>query len=105
MKTNRWPAGFVRLGILLPHPNSSTVASLCEIAGGKQADLMNFEHALCSNGPDYVEVQYLMKGFGYSVYKEGFDVVFHYNVGEERGDEEMGKESFSHCACVLTRTA
>jgi hypothetical protein len=29
-----------------------------------------------------------MQGFGYSVYKEGFDIIFHYFVGEERGAGE-----------------
>jgi len=74
------------LGILFPNPNREMVAALCDIAGGRRNDLQNFERALVSNGPDYVELQYLMRGFGYSVYKEGFDVVFHYNVGEERDD-------------------
>lgn len=78
--------GFVRLGMLLPNPNNTAVSTLCDLAGGRRNDVQAFERALCSNGPDFVELQFLMKGFGYSVYKEGFDVVFHYNVGEERDD-------------------
>jgi hypothetical protein len=41
------------------------------------------QRSLGINGPEYAEYQYLSKGFGYGVYKEGFDVVFHYKVGEE----------------------
>jgi len=80
--------GFVRLGILIPDPSVETVVNLCNIvAGGNKDDLAAFESALQSQGPAYAELQYLMKGFGYSVYKEGFDVVFHYNVGEERCED------------------
>ena len=78
--------GFVRLGILFPNPHKEAVMALCDIAGGKRTELMNFEKALGCNGPSYIELQYLIKGFGYSVYKEGFDVVVHYHVGEERDD-------------------
>jgi hypothetical protein len=76
--------GFVRLGILQPNPTTSNVLALCDIAGANKDDLAAFEGALGSEGPSHVEYQYLMKGFGYSVYKEGFDIIFHYFVGEER---------------------
>jgi hypothetical protein len=80
--------GFVRLGVLVPNPSTETVVKLCDIAGGNKDDLAAFEGALGSDGPAFAEYQYLMKGFGYSVYKEGFDIVFHYNVGEERGADD-----------------
>jgi len=80
--------GFVRLGILAPNPSTETVLKLCDISGGNKSDLAAFEGALASDGPAFAEYQYLMKGFGYSVYKEGFDIVFHYHVGEERGADE-----------------
>jgi len=81
--------GFVRLGLLAPKPSTQTVLALCEIAGGKKDELATFEASLGTDGPDgpaFVEYQFLIKGFGYGVYKEGFDIVFHYQVGEERSD-------------------
>jgi len=78
--------GFVRLGLLVPKPNTQTVLQLCSIAGGNNENIAAFEGslgALGSDGPTYAEYQYLMKGFGYGVYKEGFDIVFHYSVGSE----------------------
>jgi hypothetical protein len=80
--------GFVRLGILQPNPTTDNVLTLCDISGANKDDLAAFEGALGSDGPAYAEYQYLMKGFGYSVYKEGFDIIFHYFVGEERGADE-----------------
>jgi len=78
--------GFVRLGVMLPKPNQNTIASLCQLTQANLDDLMRFQQALQSDGPAYAEYQYLQKGFGYGVYKEGFDIVFHYMVGEDRGD-------------------
>jgi hypothetical protein len=63
--------GFVRLGLLLPKPSHETVASLCTLAQASAEDITRFQHALASSGPAYAEYQYLMKGFGYGVYKEG----------------------------------
>jgi hypothetical protein len=77
--------GFVRLGVLQPNPDTETVLNLCAISDAPKKDLAKFEGALGSNGPAWAEYQYLMKGFGYGVYKEGFDIVFHYSVGEEEG--------------------
>jgi len=76
--------GFVRFGILVPKPPLETVVVLSNLAEGNKDGLAVLEGALGAEGPSYVEYQYLMKGFGYSVYKEGFDIVFHYVVGEER---------------------
>lgn len=75
--------GFVRLGLLVPSPPKPLVQALYGYAGSNQAQMAAFEAALGGRGPAWVEYQYLMKGFGYGVYKEGFDVVFHWNVGEE----------------------
>jgi hypothetical protein len=77
--------GFVRLGLLCPSPDQGTVEQLCNVAagGGSYQRIRSFENALGIEGPAFAEYQYLMKGFGYGVYKEGFDVVFHYDVGEE----------------------
>jgi len=75
--------GFVRLGLLVPKPSTETVLQLLDIAGGNKETMALFEGSLHSSGPSWVEYQYLQKGFGYGVYKEGFDIVFHYDVGEE----------------------
>lgn len=75
--------GFVRLGLLAPNPSTDVVEKLCGIAGAKGDDLAGLEKALGSNGPAYAEYQFLKEGFGYGVYKEGFDIVFHYVVGGE----------------------
>jgi hypothetical protein len=82
--------GFVRLGMMVPRPSTETVLALCSIAGGNNDDLAAFEGSLGATGtagPIYAEYQYLMKGFGYGVYKEGFDIVFHYSVGVEEHSE------------------
>lgn len=76
--------GFVRVGLLAPKPDAMTVEKLCSLSGALNSELLHsFERSLGINGPEYAEYQYLSKGFGYGVYKEGFDVVFHYKVGEE----------------------
>lgn len=75
--------GFVRLGLLAPNPSAEVVESLCGIAGAKGDDLAGLERALGSSGPAFAEYQFLKEGFGYGVYKEGFDIVFHYVVGGE----------------------
>jgi hypothetical protein len=77
--------GFVRLGLLIPKPSRDLVNALIDFAGGKRDAITRFEAILGSTGPQFVELQFLMKGFGYGVYKEGFDVVFHWQVGEEWG--------------------
>merc|ERR1712137_1480691 len=72
--------GFVRLGLLYPKPNKEAVKDLCGINGSNYSEINEFETALSSNGPAFVEFQFLKAGFGYGVYKEGFDIVFHYEI-------------------------
>jgi len=78
--------GFVRLGLLVPKPTHDVVLGLCQIGAGSADEILRFQNSLQSQGPIFAEYQYLMKGFGYGVYKEGFDIVFHYLVGEDRAD-------------------
>eukprot|EP00178_Gracilaria_changii_P025466 TRINITY_DN78463_c0_g1_i1.p1 TRINITY_DN78463_c0_g1~~TRINITY_DN78463_c0_g1_i1.p1 ORF type:complete len:334 (-),score=50.42 TRINITY_DN78463_c0_g1_i1:70-1050(-) len=78
--------GFVRVGILAPKPSTETVLDLCSFASGNHDDLAHFEGSLSVDGPAFVEYQHLTKSFGYGVYKEGFDIVFHYEVGDETSD-------------------
>eukprot|EP01117_Protostelium_nocturnum_P018572 TRINITY_DN779_c0_g1_i1.p1 TRINITY_DN779_c0_g1~~TRINITY_DN779_c0_g1_i1.p1 ORF type:complete len:476 (-),score=169.89 TRINITY_DN779_c0_g1_i1:80-1507(-) len=77
--------GFVRLGLLVPRPSPSDVSSLCTFAGGSHQNLSQFEESIevTKEGPLFVEYQYLKNPFGYGVYREGFDIVFHYRVGIE----------------------
>jgi len=78
--------GFVRLGLMVPKPSTEVVLQLLDFAEGNKETLALFEGSLHSTGPSWVEYQYLQKGFGYGVYKEGFDIVFHYDVGEESSE-------------------
>ncbi|KAN0045061.1 hypothetical protein ACTA71_006589 [Dictyostelium dimigraforme] len=78
--------GFVRLGLLIPKPTRDVVGQLCEIGQANRERISKFETALGGCGPAFVEFQYLQKGFGYTVYKEGFDIVFHYMVGEDQSE-------------------
>lgn len=76
--------GFVRIGLLVPDPDFATVEKLCPMSGAPSSEpLRRFAACLQVQGPNFVEFQFLNKGFGYGVYKEGFDVVFHYHVGRE----------------------
>jgi len=78
--------GIVRLGLMFPCPPKSLVSALCNLSGVPRTNnLFAFEEALGVDGPVWVEFQFLMKTFGYGVYKEGFDVIFHYLAGEEYG--------------------
>lgn len=79
--------GFVRCGILCPKPPTSTCVALMGAASGNPDAIATMEAAICAPGPEYVEYQHLMTGFGYGVYKEGFDIVFHYAVGSEDGGD------------------
>lgn len=75
--------GFVRLGLMTPKPAQAEVDRLCNIAEANIGELRDFEKALNVSGPAYAEYQFLKEGFGYGVYREGFDIVFHYDVGSE----------------------
>lgn len=78
--------GFVRLGLLVPKPSQETVKKLCSISGANYEDLFELEQGLGTSGPYFAEYQFLKEGFGYGVYKEGFDIVFHFLVGTETVD-------------------
>ncbi|KYQ89736.1 pleckstrin (PH) domain-containing protein [Tieghemostelium lacteum] len=78
--------GFVRLGLLVPKPSREVVNQLIDFGQGNKAGLSKFETSLGGSGPAFIEFQYLQKGFGYTVYREGFDIVFHYFVGEDHSE-------------------
>jgi len=79
--------GFVRLGLMVPKPSRDALQKLCSISGANADDLKEFERSLGVEGPAYAEYQFLKEGFGYGVYKEGFDIVFHYEIGLETSDD------------------
>jgi len=74
--------GFVRLGLLCPNPPPEMVNQL-DHQRTNRGDVIALQSALGVNGPSFVEFQYLMKPFGYGVYKEGYDIAFHYFIGTE----------------------
>jgi len=78
--------GFVRLGILLPEPTSDMVAKACQISGASRDPIDRFQRSLNVDSPSFLEFQYLKEGFGYGVYPEGFDIVFHFSIGESDDD-------------------
>jgi len=73
--------GFVRFGLLVPNGTRESVQALCEMSGSSAEKIFKFQEKIWGAGPTFVEYQYLVEGFGYGVYKEGFDVVFHYKLG------------------------
>mmetsp|Transcript_7181 Transcript_7181/g.10843 ORF Transcript_7181/g.10843 Transcript_7181/m.10843 type:complete len:437 (-) Transcript_7181:69-1379(-) len=77
--------GFVRLGLMVPNPSADDALKLAQIVSGDTGRLGPLQKALGGNGPAFAELQITREGFGYGVYKEGFDIVFHYYGGEERG--------------------
>ena len=75
--------GFVRLGLLIPKPPRDLMCAMVDAAGGRRQAIEAFANAVNCEYPQYAEYQFLMKGYGYGVYKEGFDIIFHWYVGEE----------------------
>ena len=73
--------GFVRIGILVPNPSKECVDKLCDVVAASSEDIHDLEKKI-SCKPTFVEYQHLTQGFGYGVYNEGFDVVFHYSLSE-----------------------
>jgi len=65
--------GFVRVGLIFPDPSHEVVDSL----GGHNRPYMDFQKNI-KREPSFIEVQYLMSGFGYAVYQEGYKIKFHY---------------------------
>jgi len=73
--------GFARISLVIHDPSKETVSALCNAnSGGSEHQIANFENWVGANGPDRLEFQYLNHGYGYEVYKEGFDLSFHYKI-------------------------
>jgi len=75
--------GFVRIGLLYRQPSEPVFSQMCDVSGAQITKFRKFQQAFGVDGPTFVEYQYLNPGFGYGVYKEGQDVVFHYTIGIE----------------------
>jgi len=75
--------GFVRIGLLVPGVPMTVVTSLLQSNGGQLDEINDFMTAAGCTSPAYVELQCLNKGYGYGVYKEGFSVVLHWDLGTE----------------------
>uniref|UniRef100_A0A6B2L3C1 Uncharacterized protein n=1 Tax=Arcella intermedia TaxID=1963864 RepID=A0A6B2L3C1_9EUKA len=72
--------GFVRIGMILPDPDASILAKLCNEQGSNPSQLTTFQGKMKIEKPAFVEFQYLMESFGYGVYNEGWNLVFHYRL-------------------------
>lgn len=81
------PKDFVQIGLMVPSSSLEHVMKFCVLFNGKTENLARLEGILQSpgqkEGPVFVELRHLKAGFGYGVYKEGFDVVLHYGAGGE----------------------
>uniref|UniRef100_A0A6B2L4T3 PH domain-containing protein n=1 Tax=Arcella intermedia TaxID=1963864 RepID=A0A6B2L4T3_9EUKA len=78
--------GFVKIGIFVGRPSKALVEGcfrICEISDTVQSKMKTLEGSFGATLPIFVEFVYVNDGFGYGVYREGFDVLFHYRMGEE----------------------
>jgi len=76
--------GAVRFGVRIMNPELSFCRELCDATpGSRWEELQQIMGALETKGPTAVEIQLLLKNFGYQVYREGFDLVFEYGGLEE----------------------
>jgi len=65
--------GFVRVGLIFPEPTADVVDALA----GHNRPFMDFQKNI-KKEPSFLEIQYLMSGFGYAVYQEGYKIKLHY---------------------------
>jgi len=75
---------FSKLGILFPVAAIETVEKVCEMFGNSystiQKVLKNFSLPKKPNA--YIEFMVLREGFGFGVYQEGFNAIFHFSLEE-----------------------
>jgi len=69
--------GFIRVGVIMGVPDSNIISQLVKIVDYKISPLEEFQQK-AKTQPSLIEFQYLNEGFGYGVYNEGFNVMFHY---------------------------
>jgi len=75
--------GFVRVGLLVPRVPMPIVVNIIQNNGGQMEELNSFMTATGCTAPVFLELQYLNKGYGYGVYKEGFNIILHWEIGTE----------------------
>ena len=78
--------GFVKVSVLVPEPSQSVIDTfLSSMSDVKENNIALHRDISMSLGitPMFVEYCYLNQGYGYEVYKEGGDVLVHYNLGNE----------------------
>ena len=78
--------GFVKISVLVPEPSQSVIDTfLSSMSDVKENNIALHRDISMSLGitPMFVEYCYLNQGYGYEVYKEGGDVLVHYNLGNE----------------------
>ncbi|KAL7715387.1 PH domain-containing protein [Entamoeba marina] len=78
--------GFVKISVLVPSPKQDVVdsflASMSDVKDSHIA-LHNEVMSILGTTPLFVEYTFLNQGYGYEVYKEGGDVLVHYDMGSE----------------------
>jgi hypothetical protein len=72
------PDAFVRIGIIMSEPDIHIMEELSKAANYNITALLEFQKKMKITNPASIEIQYLNEGFGYGVYNEGLNIVFHY---------------------------
>eukprot|EP01103_Thecamoeba_quadrilineata_P009919 TRINITY_DN202_c0_g1_i1.p1 TRINITY_DN202_c0_g1~~TRINITY_DN202_c0_g1_i1.p1 ORF type:complete len:469 (-),score=84.70 TRINITY_DN202_c0_g1_i1:80-1486(-) len=75
--------GFVRLGILMPKPSAENVTKIITFSNGNKENYEKLTKSVSKTTPAFAEFLHLKQGYGYSVYTEGFDIVFHFLLNVE----------------------
>lgn len=74
----------VRVSVYVPAPPQSVVDAMLAAAGGNKAAVDEVAKALDAPTPHYLVLTRIVPGVGHTMYKEGFDVFFGWNVGTEK---------------------
>ena len=75
--------GFVRCGVLVPCVPAEGVAALHAAAGAAPEGAEALRAATGCEAPAFVELRCLLPGYGYGVYREGYDIVLHWDLGTD----------------------
>ena len=78
--------GFVKISVLIPEPMQNVIdgflSGMSDVKDNNIALHRDITNTIGTK-PLFVEYCYLNQGYGYEVYKEGGDVLVHYNLGNE----------------------
>ncbi|ELP86480.1 hypothetical protein EIN_033510 [Entamoeba invadens IP1] len=78
--------GFVKISVLVPSPKQDLIDQFLGSMGDVKDTHIALHNDIMSTlgtTPLFVEYTFLNQGYGYEVYKEGADVLVHYNLGTE----------------------